>query len=455
MNRVINAFRGTQLTARILRSVSWVIVGHGGAQAIRLASNLILTRILFPEAFGLMALVTMVNVGLMMFSDVGIGPAVARSPRGDDPRFLNTAWTTQVVRGIGLWLITLLLAYPFAQYYGHPELALYLPVAGLSLVAAGFLPTRVNTARRHLLLGRVTVLDLASQAVGVGVMVILALWTRSVLALVVGGVLGTLVKLWLMWAFLPGHRDRFEVERPALRELIHFGKWIFLSTAFSFVSTQGDKAVLGKLLTLKTLGIYNIGFFLASFPMMIGQSVVQDLLVSIYRNRPPGESAENRRKLRRMRVLITGGLCLLLLVLAYAGPALVAFLYDDRYLAAGAMMVLIACGLLPQAIGVTYDRAALAAGDSRGAFIYSGVRSVTQITLLILGLLHFGLVGGLVSQGVAMLAVYPILVRLARRHGAWDGLHDGVAFTVSAVLAGGAVWLHWDAIAALSATPVN
>ncbi len=455
MNRVVNAFRGSQLTARILRSTSWVIVGYGGAQAIRLASNLILTRILFPEAFGLMALVTMVTVGLMMFSDVGIGPALARSPRGDEPAFLNTAWTMAVMRGCGLWLLTLLLAWPFAQLYGHPELALYLPVAGLSLIITGLLPTRVEMARRHLQMGRATMLDLAGQLVGLALMVLLAVWTRSVFALVVGGVLSNLIKLVLMRAFLPGHRDRFQLERPALKELVHFGKWIFLSTAFAFVSAQGDKAVLGKLLSLEMLGIYNIAFFLASFPMMLGQTVVQDLMISVYRNRPPEASDENRRKLARMRMMLTAGLCALLVLMAYVGPPLVAFLYDDRYLDAGPIIVLLSCGFLAQVIGLTYDRAALAAGDSRGAFLYSGLRSVLQMGLLIAGLKMFGLVGGILSYGVTMMAAHLLLIRLARRHHAWDPLHDAVYFLGAGALAAGAVWLHWDAVAGLTAVPVD
>ncbi len=66
------------MAARVLRSASWLMIGYGGSQALRLASNLILTRILFPEAFGLMALVTVVTVGLSLFSDVGIGGMIRR-----------------------------------------------------------------------------------------------------------------------------------------------------------------------------------------------------------------------------------------------------------------------------------------------------------------------------------------------------------------------------------------
>ncbi|MEQ9674568.1 MAG: oligosaccharide flippase family protein [Roseovarius indicus] len=455
MKRVTQAFRGSHLTARILRSTSWVVVGYGGAQAIRLGSNLILTRILFPEAFGIMALVTMVTVGLMMFSDVGIGPALARSPRGDDPEFLNTAWSLQVMRGFGLWLVTLALAYPFAQLYEHPELALYLPVAGLSLILTGFFPTRMELARRHLQMGRATMLDLLSQLLGLALMVALALWTRSVFALVLGAVFTNLIKLVVMWVGLPGRRDRFQIEKPALLELVSFGKWIFLGTAFGFISTQGDKAVLGKLLSLETLGIYNIGFFLASFAMALGQSVAQDLLIPVYRNKPPSESAENRRKLQRMRFLLTGGLCALLLLMAYVGPPLVEFLYDDRYLAAGPIVTIMACGFIPKIIGMSYDQAALAAGDSRRVFFLTGTRSTLQMIMLFLGLYYFGLLGGVASYGIAMLIAHPLLVALAIRHQAWDPLHDLVSFTLAGLLAAGAIALHWDALQTISSVPVG
>jgi len=451
MKRLIKVMSGNQLTARILRSTSWVLVGFGGAQVIRLASNLILTRILFPEAFGLMALVTVITVGLMMFSDVGIGPSISQSKRGDDPAFLNTAWTIQAMRGLTLWVITLLLAWPMAQFYDQPDLAIYLPVAGLALVISGLLPTRIETARRHLIFGRLTILDLISQLIGLSLMVILALITHSVMALVLGGIFSAATKLILTWRYLPGAPNRFQLEREAVNEQVHFGKWIFLSTAFTFVSSQGDKAILGKLLTLGVLGVYNIGFFLASFPIMLGMTMAHQLMIPIYRDRPPGASPGNRAQLRKMRLFMSGGLFAMLGFMSFAGPWLVDLLYDDRYEQAGAMIVLMACAFLPQVIGLSYDRAALAAGDSRGAFIFSGIRSLVQMVLLYVGFTTYGLIGGLVSYGIAMVLVHPVLIALALRHQAWDAAHD-VGFAVLAlVITVVAVWLHGDAIVALAA----
>jgi len=227
----LQQLRGGRLMARVMRSTSWILLGYGGSQALRLGSNLILTRLLFPEAFGLMALVGLVTMGLMLFSDVGIAPSIAQSKRGDDPDFLNTAWSIQVMRGVILFTVACALALPLAAFYGAPELATYLPIAAVALLITGFNPTRIETAHRHLLMGRLTLLDLTAQVIGIAVMIVLAWWTQSVIALVIGGVVTPLAKLVLTWTFLPGAANRFRWEGAAVRELVTFGKWIFLSTA--------------------------------------------------------------------------------------------------------------------------------------------------------------------------------------------------------------------------------
>lgn len=444
LTRLSRVLDGNRLMARVARSASWIVLGYGASQAIRLASNLILTRLLFPEAFGLMALISVVTVGLTLFSDVGIAPSIAQSKRGDDPDFLNTAWTIQVLRGFVLWIVACLLAYPIAVFYDQPDLATYLPIAALSLLIAGFNPTRIETAHRHLLMGRLTVLDLLSQVIGIAVMVVLAMIWQSVAALVVGGVAGTLAKLLLTHFYLRGDRNRFRWEGPAVRELVTFGKWIFLSTVFWFFASQGDKAILGKFLSLETLGIYNIGYFLASFPLLLGLAVTGRVMIPVYR-----EGADPVR-VARLRYGLSLSVAGLLIVMALAGPWLVGVLYDDRYASAGAIVVILSVGLLPQVIGMTYDQAALAAGDSRRFFIYNAIRSSLQVGLLLLGAIYAGLVGAIVGMSASMALSHLVLIWLARAHAVWDGRHDLLFFVLGGLGGLGALWLHREAIAALA-----
>lgn len=419
-------FRGMSLTARALRSAAFTLGGFGTSQVIRLASNLLLTRLLFPEAFGMMALTMVFMQGLQMFSDVGVAPAIQQSQRGDDPDFLDTAWTIQVVRGFCLWLAACAMAWPAAQVYGEPMLLLLLPAYGLTMIVQGFTPTKIETANRHLVLGRITLLDIATQVVGIVTAVGLAWWLQSVWALVISGVLSMLVQLALHIFILPGRANRFLWEKTAAQELINFGKWIFLSTLVGFLFHQGDKLILGRYLPIDQFGVYNIGFFLASFPLLLGYIITRKVLIPIYRETPPGADPANFAKLRRMRVLVSTALLSLQAVFAASGIWLVDLLYDERYALAGPVAVVIAMAQIPVIVVLTYDQAAVAAGDSRRFFILQATRAALMVTGILAGLQVAGLLGALVGQGIAMILVYPVVVRLARRMKAWDPLHDAV-----------------------------
>lgn len=449
MGSLMTALRGDGLVTRVMRSSAWTALGYGASQALRLGSNLILTRLLYPEAFGVMALVSVFLVGLTMFSDVGVGPSIMQHKRGDEPAFLNTAWTIQVIRGVILWLCTLALAYPVAAFYGEPQLALLLPVAGISLLIHGLEPTRIETAMRHLRVGLITALDLIAQAIGIAAMVLMAWALESVWALALGWIVSSLARLILMSLYLPGPRNRPQWEADAGRDLIHFGVWLFLSTACGFLVAQGDKAILGKFLTLEHLGLYNIGFFLASFPLLLGQTITGRILIPLYRERPPGASAENFRGLRKMRFLLTGAIFVLLTIMALSGEWLVHVLYDARYAASGAILVLISVSQIPLVIGMTYDQSALAAGDSRNYFLLTLARAVLLMAFMITGASQMGLIGAMAGQALASIAVYPVLIWLARRHGAWDPLHDAIFALLGILLAVLVIFVDQRAILSL------
>lgn len=436
--------------ARAMRSASLMVFGFGSAQVLRLISNLILARILFPEAFGLMSLVSVVIVGLNMFSDIGIAQSISQHRRGDQQDFLDTAWTIQIIRGALLFVAACLLAYPISLFYGEPRLAIYVSVAAIGVLINGFQPTRLHTANRHLAVGRVTVIELVAQLLSLTIMVSMAIVTRSVMALVLGGLFHAAIALALNNALLPGRANRFRWEADAANDLIHFGKWIFLSTAMGYLISQGDRAILGRFLTLDLLGIYNIGFALGTLAIALGQAAMLRVLVPIYRETSTGTD-HHRRRLRLMRVLVTAGTGGLLLAMAVAGPALAAVMYDARYALAQPIIVLIALASLPQAIIMTYDPAALAAGDSRGFFVWLACRALAQTVLTVIGVQYFGVIGVAAALGVSVVLAYPALIWLATKHKVWDPLHDLIAAILFALATGVVLWLHGPLITGLYA----
>ena len=89
------------LAQRMWRAAQWLLGSSIASQGLRLLSSLVLTRLLMPEAFGLVAAVQTVYLGLVLFSDVGVWQSVVNAPEthARDPRFLGTALSVQLARG--------------------------------------------------------------------------------------------------------------------------------------------------------------------------------------------------------------------------------------------------------------------------------------------------------------------------------------------------------------------
>lgn len=169
------------LKSRVLRSGGWSLVGFFFRHGIRFGSSLVMTRLLMPEMFGIMAIASLMLAGLTMFSDLGLRQSAVQSTRGEEASFLNTVWILQIARGILLWflagLVSLAIAFannlgfmPQGSVYSSAELPYVIAVASLGVAIAGFESTKVYEASRHLLLSRLTLIEIAVQLVAFGCM---------------------------------------------------------------------------------------------------------------------------------------------------------------------------------------------------------------------------------------------------------------------------------------------
>src|ERR1700709_2543623 len=110
------------LKARVFRSGSWTLAGYGYSQVLRFGSNLILTRLLFPQAFGLMMIVQSISVGITMVTDLGASQSIIRSARGDEPGFVNTAWTVQILQGLLVGILLAVAAPLGPAWFSQPQI---------------------------------------------------------------------------------------------------------------------------------------------------------------------------------------------------------------------------------------------------------------------------------------------------------------------------------------------
>ena len=404
------------LKKRAIRGTAISIVAQGAKQILRLGSNLVLTRLLFPEAFGIMALVNMLIIGLAMVSDIGVQTSIIQNERGDDPEFLDTGWTIQVARGVLLWLIGCAIAIPMAAFYGEAQLELLIPVACLSAVFQGLESTNLATLNRHIDLARMVTVEVVAQVVGIVVMIALAFAMRSVWALAIGTLVSSATLCLLSHTAIAGRRNRFRWEREAARVILSFGAWIFVSTLITFLALRLDVMLLGKLIPVGLLGVYSIGTMLSQLPTQIGGPVVNAVLLPALSAsaRDDHETLKSSFLQARQVVLPTG--LFVTLGPALLGPAFFYFLYDDRYADAGWIVQLSMVSAWFFYLHVAWSRALLAVGDSKSLAISNMAKLVGTIAGCLLGFHFFELPGFILGIAVGAIAGHVvILVSLARR----------------------------------------
>jgi O-antigen/teichoic acid export membrane protein len=415
----------SSLKALAIRGSIWTLAGHGGVLLIRMVRSLIMTRLLFPEVYGLMTLVWAVLTGLQMFADTGIVPTIIRDPRGDDPSFLNTAWTTNVFRGLLLWVVSCVIAYPLAAMYHQPALAQLLPVTGLTALIHGFVSTAMYTRRRHMDFKRLAILDLFTETVTFVVLVIWAYFYRNVWALVAGAVIGQIFLVLASHLYLPGIRNKFRWDRSALDTFMGFGKWIYLSSAVYFLSTQSDRFLLARYLDMIHLGVYGTATVLSGAMQTVILKVNSDVLFPAYSRVVQEGTGRLKQAMLRTRLAIDAGMILPIAAATILGDRIVGLLYDQRYHDAGWMLQVLSVRLLLVATLSNSESCLIALGHPKYSFTQNLCRAIAMFVAIPIGWSLSGIKG--VIWAVALSELPPLVVM-------WVGLIRHRMFSVAAEL---------------------
>lgn len=417
VKNLFDHLRGSGLKASSLRGSVWSAAGFATQKGLQLVSNLILTRILFPEAFGLMALATVFLVGISLFSDLGIQTAIVQSKRGNEQSFLNTAWTIKVIRGISIWLIACLLAWPASKVYEQPILFPLLCVLGITAILNGLASIEIATLNRKLEFKKVVALDVCQSILSTVITIGLAWWLNSVWALAAGAIFGSAIRTLLSHYMLPGHVHRFVLDSSSVSEIVRFGRWILLATMASFIGTQGTTLIQGYLVPIEILG------FLAIAMTFVGavDDLADKLITSVGFSALSRIVRETPERLtdtvRRLRIYSNAITVSAFILLACSANMLIDFLYDPRYLVVSDYMPILALGASIDFLMTLYQSVQLALGDSRGHFFVMTAKAVARTGGMLIGFYVGGLLGMLYGLCIGSLMAYLVSLALAWRAG--------------------------------------
>ena len=433
MTRLKNLFSGTSLQARASRSSAITILGYGTEQALRLVSNVVLAALLYPEAFGIMAIATVVMIGLNMVSDSGIHHAIIQNKKGAEQEFRNTAWTLQIYRGFIIWAIACIAAYPLSRLYEEAVLFPVICVLGFTEVIRGFQTTAMSVHAKDLNLAKVALVKVGIQLLNIVFMVIWALIDPTLWALVGGGIFANLVGMPLAHRFLNGSfKHEFKIDRKSFIDLFNFGKWIFLSSIVGFVGNYSDRMVVGKVFEMADLGLYSIAYALAYVPWVVFNKLGRDVLMPIYSKVQDRDIADIRRQLFKIRSYIAALLLPPTLFLMMFGKEVIELIYDDRYLQAGWMLEVLAFGVavtVATNIGPIY----LGLGKPKMLLLVTVFKAIFLLSSMLAGYHYFGAPGLVVGVALSQFLNYLFLIGIYVHFKLWIWKLDAFFLAIIAI----------------------
>ena len=256
-----------------------MLAARGADKALGLASTMVLTRLLVPEDFGLVAMALAIVALLELLTNFSLDVALIQHPSPDRTHF-DTAWTLGLIFGILIASALLLLAQPAAAYYRAPRVESLLQVMSAVAVVGPLSNIGCVNFRRELAFDREFRFVLYRRLATLPVTIGLALVLRSYWALVLGTLFGSLAGVAISYAMHP-FRPRLSLSR--FRDLFHVSQWMFLNNLLQYVNGRAADFLIGRMQGPRSLGIYSLANEFGSMPTV-------ELIAPVNRAAFPGYS---------------------------------------------------------------------------------------------------------------------------------------------------------------------
>lgn len=404
----MNAFN---LKQRVAVGIAWMTGARAVVRVLGLASTLVLARLLTPEDFGLVAMATAVAAGLELLTLFAFDVALVQRPtltRAD----YDSAWTLNLLLGLGLGVAVIIAADPAAAYYREPRLEGVLVVIGAKYVLLGLVNTGTVDFRRNLEFGKEFILQVSPKLLGIVVTIPLAFWLRDYRALIAGMVVAAATTCIMSFVMHP-HRPRFCLTESA--GLFRFSRWLLANNLMSFLRNRAADFIIGRVLGPAPLGAYSLGYEVANLP-------TTEMVAPINRVLLPGYSrvAENAEALRDSFRATLGLIALVILPvsigLAAVADPLVRVALGPQWLQAIPLITLLAIAGGGNVLQTNTGAVHYALGQPQMTTLTGMIHVATLLPMLIFGTLEFGLVGTgwaflIHTLGPGIVATYWIFLR--------------------------------------------
>lgn len=252
----------------ILSNLIWRFAERVGAQGIKFVVEIILARILLPEEYGTIALITVITAILQVFVDSGLGNALVQKKDADNLDF-STVFFANICFCIFLYAILFLCAPFIAVFYKDAALVPYIRVLGITVLISGVKNVQQAYVSRNLMFKKFFFATLGGTIISGLIGIVMALNGLGIWALVEQQVVNLLIDTIILWITVKW-RPEFRFSLKRLKKLFGFGWKLLVSALIDTIDANIRQLIIGRVYSSADLAQYNRG---KQFPYLIVNNV--------------------------------------------------------------------------------------------------------------------------------------------------------------------------------------
>lgn len=423
---------------KVFSNLLWRFAERMGAQLVQFVVSIILARILAPEAYGVVALITVFTSILQVFVDSGLGNALIQKKKADQLDF-STVFYTNIIFCIILYIALFFLAPVLADFYDQPSMVWLIRVLGITVLISGIKNVQQAYVSRNMLFRKFFYATLLGTVLAAIVGIVMAYKGFGAWALVTQQVLNVTVDTIVLWIIVKWRPTRqFSFQR--LRTLFSYGWKLLVSSLIDATYNNARQLVIGKVYSTEDLAYYNRAKQMPNLLVDNVNSSIDSVLL------PSMSSVQDKRdmvKSMTRRAIKTSMFIMAPLMIGLAAVAnnLVVTLLTEKWLPCVPFLMILSVYYMFWPIHTANLNAIKALGRSDIFLKLEVAKKVAGVAILIVSL-RFGPLGiafGMLAEGVVSLAVNMWPNRKILEYGYIEQIRDIIKPVILAIIMGLAI----------------
>lgn len=379
----------TSLRNKTITALKWTAFARVAQQLMQFLVVLILMRILTPQDFGLVAMVTVITGFINIFGELGLTAVIVQRQDITDGQKSSAFWLT-IVFGVVLAALTSLFAPIIALFYGKPVLFGMTIVISVNFIFSSFSLVQQALLKREMAFKALTLRDVISQACGGITGIVMAILGAGVWALVAQSLVVGCSGAVLIWNY--SHwRPKLQFKFTDLTEMIPAGGRITGFNCVNYFGRNADSILIGKFLGAAELGFYGFAYRIMMLPLQNVSGIISTVFLPAFSKIQSNTQKVGAVYLRLVKAVAMVAYPLMAFVIVVA-PELVSIFFGEKWRAAVVpLRVLCFCGAIQSVLTTTGT--ILLSQDQSKLYLELGVKGNIVIVAAIIVGLSYGING--------------------------------------------------------------